>query len=113
MCQGGKGKGERVFEVQNYIGAKPFRKKRILHSDHLSMGLGSAVWGKLKREKNIGEPSELSGSLGTREKVPRDLFMPFHTIFPIFFPTAEPGKDTISLETILVQPEVNKLDSVY
>ena len=51
MSKGGEGKGERVFEVQNDIGAKPFRKKRILHSDHLSMGPGSAVWGKLKREK--------------------------------------------------------------
>ena len=43
MSQGGEGKGERVFEVQNDIGAKPFRKKRILHSDHFSMGPGSAV----------------------------------------------------------------------
>ena len=85
MSQGGEGKEERVFEVQNDIGAKPFRKKRILHSDHLSMAPGSAVWGKLKREKNIGEPSELSGSLGTREKVPRDLFnaVPHH--FSHFF----------------------------
>ena len=59
------------------IGAKPFRKNKILHSDQFSLGPGSAVGEKLKREK-IGE---LSGSLGTREKGPRDLFMPFHTIF--------------------------------
>ena len=71
---------ERVFEVQNDIGTKPFRKKKILHSDQLSMGPGSAVGAKLKREKkNIGEPSELSGSLGTREKGPRDLLKPFHS----------------------------------
>ena len=83
MSQGGEGKGKRVFEVQNDIGAKPF---------------SSAVRGKFKGEKkNIGEPSELSGSLGTREKGPRDLFMPFHSIFSHFFPTAEPGQGTISL----------------
>ena len=29
-----------------------------------------------KEKKKTGEPSELSGSLGTREKGPRDLFMP-------------------------------------
>ena len=29
-----------------------------------------------KEKKKIGEPSELNGSLGTREKGPRDLFMP-------------------------------------
>ena len=28
MSQGGEGKGERVFEVQNDIGAKPFRNKK-------------------------------------------------------------------------------------
>ena len=28
MSQGGEGKVERVFEVQNDIGAKPFRKKK-------------------------------------------------------------------------------------
>ena len=93
MSQGGEGKGERGFEVQNDIGAKPFRKNKILHSNQFSMGPGSAVRGKFKGEKkNIGEPSELSGSLGTREKVPRDLFMPFHTIFPIFFPQRSLGR---------------------
>ena len=51
MSQGGEGKGERVFEVQNDIGAKPFRKKKILHSDHFSLGQGPIVGGKLKREK--------------------------------------------------------------
>ena len=86
MSQGGEGKGERVFEVQNDIGAKPFRKNKILHSNQFSMGPGSAVGGKFKGEKkNIGEPSELSGSLGTREKVPRDLLnaVPHH--FSHFF----------------------------
>ena len=107
MSQGGEGKGQRVFEVQNDIGAKPFRKKKILHRDHFSMGPGSTVGGKLEGEK-IGEPSELSGSLGTRENECRST-----SFFPFFFPTAQPGQDTISLETILVQPEVNKLDSVY
>ena len=29
MSQGGEGKGERVFEVQDDIGAKPFRKNKI------------------------------------------------------------------------------------
>ena len=51
MSQGGEGKGKRVFEVQNDIGAKPFRKKKILHSDQFSLGPGSAVGEKLKREK--------------------------------------------------------------
>ena len=59
MSQGGEGKGERGFEVQDDIGAKPFRKKKILHSDQFSLGPGSAVGGKFKEEKNIGEPSEL------------------------------------------------------
>ena len=72
MSQGGEGKGQRVFEVQNDIGAKPFRKKKILHSDHFSI-----VGGKLEGEK-IGEPSELSGSLGTRENECRSTsFFPF------------------------------------
>ena len=97
MSQGGEGKGKRVFEVQNDIGAKPFRENKILHSTQFSMGPGSAVGGKFKGEKkNIGEPSELSGSLGTREKGPRDLFAPFHSIFSHFFPTTEPGQGTIS-----------------
>ena len=30
MSQGGEGNGERVFEEQNDIGAKPFRKKQNL-----------------------------------------------------------------------------------
>ena len=30
VCQGGEGKGKRVFEVQNDIGAKPFRKTQNL-----------------------------------------------------------------------------------
>ena len=64
MSQGGEGKGERVFEVQNDIGAKPFRKKRILHSDHLSMGPGSAVWGKLKREKKHRRAKRVKRSSG-------------------------------------------------
>ena len=60
MSQAGKGRVERVFEVQNDIGAKLFRKKKILHSDQFSLGPDSAVGGKLRREKkNIGEPSEL------------------------------------------------------
>ena len=34
MSQAGEGKVERVFEVQNDIGAKPFKKKnKILHND--------------------------------------------------------------------------------
>ena len=95
----GRGRWRAVFEVQNYIGAKPFRKKKILHSDQFSMGPGSAVGGKTQKRKknitNISESSELSGSLGTREKGPRDLFMPFHSIFSHFFPAAEPGQGTI------------------
>ena len=50
MSQGGEGKGERVFEVQDDIGAKPFRKNKILHSDQFSLGPGSVVREKLKRE---------------------------------------------------------------
>ena len=38
------------------------------------------------------------------EKGPRDLFMPFHSIFSHFSPAAEPGQGT--------KPEVNKLDSL-
>ena len=68
MCQGGEGKRERVIEVQNDIGAKPLRKNKILDSDG----------GKLKREKTIDEPSESGRWLETREKGPRDLFMPFY-----------------------------------
>ena len=79
MSQGGEGKGERGFEVQTMISVQNhFEKNKILHSDQFSLGPGSAVGEKLKREK-IGE---LSGSLaGLGKKGPRDLFMPFHTIF--------------------------------
>ena len=51
MSQGGEGKGERVFEVQKDIGARPFRKKKILHSDQFGMGPGSAVGENSKEEK--------------------------------------------------------------
>ena len=51
MNQGGEGKVERVFEVQNDIGAKPFRKNKISHSDQSSLGPGAAVGGKFKGEK--------------------------------------------------------------
>ena len=51
MNQGGEGKVERVFEVQNDIGAKPFRKNKISHSDQSSLGPGSAVGGKFKGGK--------------------------------------------------------------
>ena len=90
MSQGGEGKGERSFEVQNYdIGAKPLRKNKILHSDQFSLGPGSAVGEKLKREK-IGE---LSGSLAGPGKRVHVIFLCPST--PIF-PTAEPGQGTIS-----------------
>ena len=79
MCQGGEGKGERVFEVQNDIGAKPFRKNKILHSHQFSLGPGSAVREKLKREK-IGELSDSLGGLGKRVHV---IFLcPSTTFFP-------------------------------
>ena len=53
MSQGGEGKVERVFKykmisVQNHLEK---RKKKILHSDHFSLGQGPIVGGKLKREK--------------------------------------------------------------
>ena len=53
MSQGGEGKVERVFKykmisVQNHLEK---RKKKILHSDHFSLGQGLIVGGKLKREK--------------------------------------------------------------
>ena len=42
----------RGFLSTNYdIGAKPFRKKKILHSDQFSLGQGPIVGGKLKKEK--------------------------------------------------------------
>ena len=63
MSQAGEGKVERVFEVQNDIGAKPFRKKKILHSDQFSMEPGSAVGGKLKREKKTSQTSASQASL--------------------------------------------------
>ena len=86
MSQAGEGKVERVFEVQNDIGAKPCRKNKILHSDQFSPGPGSAVGENSKAKKRIGEPSEFSGiyRLGSREKGPRDLFMLFHSLFSYF-----------------------------
>ena len=98
----------KMISVQNHL-----EKREYCTAITLAWDRAPQLGENSKEKKNIGEPSELRGSLGTREKVPRDLFMPFHTTFPISFPTAEPGQDTISLETILVQPEVNKLDSVY
>ena len=52
MSQGGEGNRKRVSEVQNDIGAKPFRKKKFLHSDQFSLGPGSAV-GENSKEKKI------------------------------------------------------------
>ena len=93
MSQGGEGKGERVFEVQNDIGAKPFRKNKILHSDQSSLGPGSAVGGKFKGEKKHRRGKRVKG-LGKRVHV---IFLCRSTpFFPIFFPT-EPGQGTISL----------------
>ena len=54
----------RGFLSTNYdIGAKPFRKKKILHSDQFSMEPGSAVGGKLKREKKTSQTSASQASL--------------------------------------------------
>ena len=56
---GGESKGKRVIEVQNDIGAKPFRKNTILHSDG----------GKLKREKTIQASQAVDWGLGKRVHV--------------------------------------------
>ena len=55
MSQGGEGKVERVFKykmisVQNHLEK---RKKKILHSDHFSLGQGPIVhsWGKTQKRK--------------------------------------------------------------
>ena len=64
LWSGWGGEGERGFEV----GAKPFRKNKILHSDQFSLATGSAVGEKLKREK-IGELSGSLAGLGKRVHV--------------------------------------------
>ena len=82
MSQGGEGKGERGFEVQNDIGAKPFRKNKILHSDQSSLGPGSAVGGKLKREKKHWRAKRVK----ELEKRVHVIFLCRSTpYFPIFF----------------------------
>ena len=88
MSQAGEGKVERVFEVQNDIGAKPCRKNKILHSDQFSPGPGSAVGGKLKSEKKklasqASSAVSIDWGLGKRVHV---IFLccstPYFPIFP-------------------------------
>ena len=68
MSQGGEGKGERGFEVQTMMRAKQFRKNNWDWDRAPQSGKNS------KEKKKIDEPSELSGSLGTREKGPRRFY---------------------------------------
>ena len=79
MVSVGMGRGQEFWSTNYDIGAKPLRKNKILHSDQFSLGPGSAVREKLKREK-IGE---LSGSLGGLGKRVHVIFLcPSTTFFP-------------------------------
>ena len=69
MSQGGEGKGKRVFEVQTMISVQNNSEK----TTGTGTGLRSRGKTQKRKKKKIDEPSELSGSLGTREKGPRDL----------------------------------------
>ena len=86
MSQGGEGKVERVFEVQNDIGAKPCRKTKFYTAISLARDRAPQLGENSKAKKRIGEPSEFSGiyRLGSREKGPRDLLMLFHSLFSYF-----------------------------
>ena len=77
---------ERVFEVQNDIGAKPCRKTKFYTAISLARDRAPQLGENSKAKKRIGEPSEFSGiyRLGSREKGPRDLFMLFHSLFSYF-----------------------------
>ena len=69
MSQGGEGKGKRVNQVQTMISVQNNSEKTT------GTGTGLHSLGKTqKRKKKIGEPSELSSSLGTREKGPRRFY---------------------------------------
>ena len=88
---GGKGKGKRVFEVQNIIHVRPFRKTKSCTAISLAWERAPQLGENSKEKTNWrAKPSGIVWG-GKRVQAVHAIFYAVSLHFLPFFPSAEPG----------------------